>query len=192
MPSIAAIIARGADVVYGATRTNLVPNPALVTDASNWLCGIAPVERVVIDDKTWALAKSGTYTYAKGVGVVGKYYAASIRVKGPPGTSLYIANSDYAVGEWLALRYFTIPASGEIVAVSAAHTVGVYGTNLYFGLSGPRATPMYLTEALVEEVSGPGQYPAGDYFDGSTPSTDTALYSWTGTPNASTSTEITR
>jgi len=184
------VTARGKDIpgtpdTYASgveARRNLVFNPNVSAGTFGWRSGLT-LTRSSANGRWWMNAPASTYTYAQATGVVGRFYAASIRVSGPPGTSVSIASTDNVVGQVCNPGTAIIPASGEIVLVGTANRA-VSGTTLLFGMYS--SATVLVTEAHLEEVSAIGIGP-GQYFDGSTPSSSGIgyTYSWAGAANSS-------
>jgi hypothetical protein len=169
----------------GATfgvRRNLVLNGDVSVNTSNWVSGAA-LTRQQVGGKWWMNAPVGTYTYATSVGVVGRFYAMSFRVRGPVGATIEMTSTDNQVGDVGQKSTVVIPASGEIV-VKMPSARAVSGTNLHFGLV-PTVSGFMLTDMLMEEVAGIGDTPAGAFFNGNTPNTTDVSHVWDGVANAS-------
>lgn len=163
---------------------NLVLNPALRVDAAGWSSG-GTISRVSFNGKWWLDAAAGTYTYASASGVAGQYYAASLRLNGSPGAVITINSTDNASGPWCETPAVTIPAGGEVV-VRLASTAAAVATNLAFGVLVDAGEAVKITEALIQNVPGSGVLPV-DYFDGSTPDTETRVYDWAAAADGSAS-----
>lgn len=164
-------------------RYNRALNPRVHVDTSNWWSG-GTIARTSHDGRWWATAEPGIYTYAQATGVIGSHYAASLLVRGAPGTSFTVVSTDSVAGSWVAaLGWLTIPASGE-VRVSVPAAAPVANSWLLLGIGLPTAA-VFVTEVLIEEVLGPGEPVKGPYFDGSTLVDSGYGCSWTGAADAS-------
>jgi hypothetical protein len=178
-------------------RTNLVINPNMETNITNWTASGGTALATITRDTTifhsgaaslkavcsGASLFQGVTSAASVMAalVVGETYTVSawvystvaglVRV-GLTSTSTTVLQTAVLANTWTRVSY-----TG--VANSAALPVVVIDTG-----NPARATTLYFDDVLVEQSAT-----VGTYFDGSTVDTATATYAWTGTPNASTSTE---
>lgn len=160
--------------------TNRAINPDLAADSMGWFSG-GTTTRVFEDGRWWATAPTGTWTYASATLRAGMYYATSLRVRGPAGTTFSTASTDSVYGNFATNNSYTIPASGEMVVQEPAAFYS-RGTNGNFGVSTPSA-PLKITEAYVELVEGANKPVTSSYYKGQGDFT----YVWSGTANASSS-----
>jgi hypothetical protein len=165
-----------------AMRRNLTINGIPLTNTQYWISGAA-LTRQQVGGKWWMNAPSGTYTYASATGIVGRFYAASMRIAGPVGATVTTASTDNQVGEVTKPTTVVIPASGEIVVKMSASRA-VSGTAINFGLF-PQVSGIRITEMLLEEVAVIGDVPAAPYFDGASTNTDEFSHAWEGGVSAS-------
>lgn len=163
-------------------RRNVALNPRAMSTAY-WVTN-GTLTRSLSGGRWWITAQAGKYTYAQGLGQVGQYYAASISVRGVPGSAATVLSTDNVVGPWLESVTVTIPASGEVRLTLRSGSAPAAGTTILFGLINPSAD-MFITQALIEKVAGPGLHAAGEYFDGDSPLTDGKVGAWTGGSSAS-------
>jgi hypothetical protein len=165
-------------------RSNLALNSIPVISTALWASGVA-LTRVQVGSQWCMNAPMNTYTYASAVGVVGKFYAASMKIYGSVGTTVSMVSTDNAVGDIFNAVSAVIPAAGFITLVGKASRA-VAGTALNFGIYNPTAA-VKVTEAYLEEVSGVGAGPSGPYFDANMGNSGDYTYAWAGAVNASAS-----
>lgn len=139
-----------------------------------------PVFQTTTGGRKWVKSLRGSFLYASVAGVIGRYYAATVLIGGPPGTDYAVGTTDNVAASWTDAAVGVFPPSGEVrIALPSTNPVG--GPSLNLGLFGG-AGGERITEILVEEVAGPGIAPTA-YFDGTSVGSG-----WNGTPDDSTST----
>jgi hypothetical protein len=177
-------LARQLAIAASTTRTNFVLDPALNLSGAYLIAG-GGIALSTSGGKNRVKRTEDTWVYFQAPAVVGRYYAGSLLLAGNPGEAYQLASSDFTIGSWCEAPYGVIPAEGE-VRIPLKSTAPNAGTSIYFGLSAGTHLNVSMTEALIEEVSGPGVYPGAGYFDGVThaPGYGSA---WLGAPNESSS-----
>jgi hypothetical protein len=166
--------ARAHDMVRSVRRPNLAVNPELEVDASGWVSG-GSITRVLHNGKYWLQGDADTYTYASVPLVAGKYYAISARFSGTPGEDVLIYSTDNWVGAITEYTLVTIPGSGEVVARAKSTVAAAQTMTGNFGLYTAPGQTVKITEAFIEEVSGPGLH-AGEYYGDTAGITDSVSY----------------
>ena len=165
-----------------ARQTNLVLNPSLEgTDISAWSVSNSTIARSTV------VARSGSnsllVTPSSTTGGVSHNYSLTV---GTTITWSVWVYTTVAKNLQLAMANHTIVSPTVLVAPGVWTRLSLSGVstseNKYFILGLDSTQPFYIDDVLL--VSG---VYSGDYFSGDTPDSPEYLYSWTGTPNASTS-----
>jgi hypothetical protein len=192
------------------TRTNLITNPSLETNTTNYVaaaaCAIArstdfayagsyslqvtvtgvggtnrglrinTVTRISVNP-----ALSYTFSiYGRNVNAVGTY-AALVRYYDASGTFISVTNGTSAIipSSWTRYHVTFTPPANAVTADFGFLSTNVESTGAVF----------YADAAMLEQSSS-----LGEYFSGATPNVSsggmTKTYAWSGTANASTSTEV--
>jgi|GEM_PF-2313688 len=167
-------------------RTNLALNPNFETGVGTWIAGTATVTR------------SATYAY------VGSYSCKMVPTATNGGVHQgvpVVAGVAYTLSAWVRSDTGTCDVQLDWVGVTGAshRTNGVSTTWTQVSCTGVAPTTtggsviyissMGTSTVYVDAVLAEASSTVGTYFDGSTPNTPTTTHAWTGTPNASTSTE---
>lgn len=168
----------------GSSRTNLITNPNFETDVSGWTTDYGTVTRDTAN-KYSGLASAlltpvdpseSIYFYKTAATsglVVGQTYSASVRVKGVAGKQVR-----FILGCGGSNKTTTFNATGGWDLVKVENVVCTINGNLSFAIWDDWGAGLNIDEAILETGTT-----VGEYFDGSSTGA-----SWTGTPNASTST----
>jgi len=197
------------EAVGGLTEntTNLVKNPSGAVNASSWLATNGTVSRVDgegIDGHALKVVTTGAIGwnfYPNGVGsnampiVAGQTAYYKIRLKNVDQAPSAINVQFYWYTAAGAANGTTSVATGVPISASA-------WTDSAWSTTAPAGTAFF-TVAIGATSTATGQGILWDqaiatagvdapYFSGDTPSTPDAQYAWTGTPNASTSTRVSR
>lgn len=189
------------------TRTNLVTNPSLETNTTNWDGSGTSFTRITTDSYAGTACIRYTATSA------GFPYGARIHISNRipiSASTSYTASvyvKDETAGVQFRTRFFWYTAGGSLISTSdgAATSINTTSWTRVFHTSTSPATAAFaamlvtgvadyntksvlMDAALFEQSSS-----LGDYFSGSTPTTTsggvTKTYAWSGTADASTSVE---
>jgi len=208
-----------ADTAVGnGSRTNLAKNPSLATNTTSWAASSMPtaagaIGRAAITDLPgfgWAYGGGGAgsgsmsssariYQSVGGL-TVGQSYAFGIWTKASAasGSGSFALRSSSASDSNTNSTVFAIwkgAGAGSTtewtwrtgVFVATAATMYIHVRNTGSLTDGQLWATGLIVELVPLTATGPGPF-----FDGSSPNTPLATHAWTGTPNASTSTEVGR
>lgn len=170
------------------TRQNLCPNPACGSNVTGWTGGAAPTQATGLSGfpvTTGSHYVSGTFQQTPAGAVTpGVTYTASVYVRtnslGASGKTLYLGFTRSAGGDVFP---FTAPFStvaDTVTRIDVSGEAPALATTAYLVIDGINAavSSVDATAVLIEAAAA-----TDTYFDG-----DSALASWDGTPDNSTST----
>lgn len=180
------------------TRTNFVTNPSFEVDTTSWsLSGSSTISRVTAE-KYSGVAALQAVTTAVDSGTQSAYfnglspntaYVYSLWIKGEPGKLSRLAlreltSADVSVGVTVGSN---VTMTGSWQRISITRTLGATGAKaqLYVSNRTAGAHTFYVDAIQLQAGST-----ATDYFDGSLPDGLNVNNNWTGTANASASTQL--
>ena len=177
------------------TRTNLVTNPNFETNVTGWTAGGATATRVTSESYLGTAAAQVSVSSIYGNIMSDKFaitasttYTASGYIKAAAGVVVEFRLFEYdSSNNSLGTNTFvTVTGNGAWQRVSVSRTMLSNGATASIRIAGPTASTVFYADAVLLEVSST----LGSYFDGSTGNSgDTYRTTWTGTANASTSTQ---
>jgi hypothetical protein len=170
------------------TRTNLVTNPSFETNTTGWnAVSGASLSRVTTEAYvgTSSLKVDTSTTVGSGVNIQPStpsngQHIASVWVKAPAGTQMRARLSDVTTSS--PTTNFTANGAWQRVITPAVTRLT---TTMRIDIHTLGSAVTFYVDAVQLQTGST----ATTYFDGDTPDTFTARNSWTGTPNASTSTQ---
>jgi hypothetical protein len=170
------------------TRTNLVTNPSFGTNTTGWnAVSGASLSRVTTEAYvgTSSLKVDTSTTVGSGVNIQPStpsngQHIASVWVKAPAGTQMRARLSDVTTSS--PTTNFTANGAWQRVITPAVTRLT---TTMRIDIHTLGSAVTFYVDAVQLQTGST----ATTYFDGDTPDTFTARNSWTGTPNASTSTQ---
>lgn len=184
-------------------RRNYALNPSLEVDTSDWVANAATISRVTaefhhgvaaLSTVTNGTSGSGCYKDAKALAgsgwAAGDPCSSSLWVKAPSGAALLASLVTLGGATGSPLVSFTgTGAWQQITLVNGVVPAGATSVPyVYIRANGAHtAFTFYVDEVLIEKASTPGAF-----FTGSTANTETRVYEWAGTANASASIEYER
>lgn len=206
--NLATVATAATSGALGSSRTNLLTNPDLETNATGWAADPGTtIARVTTqhDQGTASLSFKAT-TGTTGVKVktsayigvtAGVGYSFSLAVKGS------VAGAGLVVGvEWYsdttgdpaslisttsnAVHPYPVTAAWARYAVAVTAPAGAAYAKPIFGFISASSANTYYADSLLFELTQTGPFPV-TYFDGSTAAGSGWTYAWSGTAHASTS-----
>ena len=177
------------------TRTNLVTNPSFETNTTNWnIDGSVTATRVTTEQYSGTTSLR-LATINQGQGTFGNFiavspstnYTASTWVKGESGKSAFIQLVEYTSGGSENGRSTTsLTMNGTWQRLTVTRSLVATSTQARIIIrNGTSGAHTFFVDAVQLQTGST----ATTYFDGDTADAFTARNSWTGTPNASTSTQ---
>lgn len=184
-------------------RTNLVPNPSFESNTSDWTAGTATTiarstAQAAVGSASLAVTRTGSTGIARASQGVGSEIAVTPLIDYAVQARFRSASTGRSVSlsiEWLNAALSTISYTGAagidsaagwltLGATGAAPPTAVYARVFVSWTGVPVGEHHYLDAVQLERAST-----VGTYFDGATTPAGTLSYAWTGTANASASTE---
>ena len=184
-----------AKATSGVIRTNLVTNPNFETNTTGWTAFSASIARTTSQYYLGSACAIVTPSAANGGALsslfttsVSTTYTASAWVRGSAGDTIKFDLYERTAGgaSLVGTTFSTTTLTGSWQRISVTRSFGATGAAANFAIFNTSSTALFFIDAVLFEVSSSLR----PYFDGSVGvSGDVYLNSWTGTANASTSTQ---